>query len=497
MENRVLALVAAAALAVYGSGLIHPPDLETVIRDVGEALGPYTYVLVGLMSFLEVGAFVGLVAPGEFTVIFGGVVAGQGEIDVVILIGIVWACAVAGDCTGFALGRRLGREFLLRHGPKFKMTKDRLEQVERFFARHGGKTILIGRFVGLVRAMAPFVAGASRMSFRRFFPFDVVAAGAWSTFFCLLGYIFWQSFDQVVDYARRGAFGLGVAIVVVVGGVAAYRYLRVPDNRARAAAWLDEQAQRPAVRPLIKVLRPVWRRAIAPVWRRVAPVLKFTWDRVTPGQLGLELTTLLAVASVGSFLFFGLASIVERDERLSTDASAFDVADDVRSDLLTDVAQLVTDVGTTSLVGGFTLGVVLYLVARRRLIEGVTLAAGSALMYVALHVAKDAVDRPRPSGAIVETEGSSFPSGHAAYAIAYVAAVVALGHAFPRFVYRATFVVGVIVVAAAVGLSRVYLRAHYLSDALAGWGLAAAVFAICGIAGLIVAFVRQNGRQRS
>lgn len=100
---------------------------------------------VGVLALLETGAFVGLVAPGETTVLVGGVVAGQGEIDLLLLIGIVWTSAVAGDFTSYVLGRRLGREFLVRHGPRLKITEARLHQVEEFFARHGGATILIGR----------------------------------------------------------------------------------------------------------------------------------------------------------------------------------------------------------------------------------------------------------------------------------------------------------------------------------------------------------------
>ena len=102
-----------------------------MIEDVAEALGPWTYALVAA-AFLETGAFVGLVAPGETIVIAGGVIAGQGEIQLLPLIGLVWACAVLGDTTSFYIGRRLGRRFLERHGPRFKITEERLEQVESY-----------------------------------------------------------------------------------------------------------------------------------------------------------------------------------------------------------------------------------------------------------------------------------------------------------------------------------------------------------------------------
>ena len=151
-------------------------------------------------------------APGETIVIAGGVIAGQGEIDLLPLIGLVWACAVLGDTTSFFIGTRLGRSFLERHGPRFKITEERLQQVEGYFDRHGGKTILIGRFIGLVRALAPFIAGSSGLAYRRFIPYSIVGTGLWATLFCTLGYIFWRSFDKVAHLVGQAVFGFGVTV---------------------------------------------------------------------------------------------------------------------------------------------------------------------------------------------------------------------------------------------------------------------------------------------
>ncbi len=121
-----LGLVAIGA-AVYGTGLVEMPDLEKLLTDLGEALGTWTYLLVGLLCFLESGAGIGLLIPGETAIIVGGVVAGQGEINIVLLIAIAWATAVAGDLTSFYIGRRLGREFLVKHGPRFKIDEPKIE----------------------------------------------------------------------------------------------------------------------------------------------------------------------------------------------------------------------------------------------------------------------------------------------------------------------------------------------------------------------------------
>jgi membrane protein DedA with SNARE-associated domain len=233
---RVLGVLAAGGFAVYGSGVVDPPDLEALLLDVGEALGDWTYVLVGGLAFLETGAFVGLVAPGETAVIAGD----AADPDVVPLLALVWVCCIAGDTVSFMLGRKLGRGFMVRHGPKVKITEERLEQVERFFERRGGLTILLGRFLGFVRALAPFVAGASRMSYGRFLPYDVVGCGLWSTTFVLLGYVSWRNIDRAAEWASRGSLVLGALIVAGV----AFVVLRRTDagQRRRGLRWVRDRA---------------------------------------------------------------------------------------------------------------------------------------------------------------------------------------------------------------------------------------------------------------
>lgn len=233
---RALGVAAVLVLAAWGSGIVHLPNLETVAREIGATLGSYTYAAVGLMALLETGAGIGLIAPGELAVVIGGVTAGQGHTDLALLIAIVWACALAGDLTSYALGRRLGRSFLLKHGHLVKLTPARLGQVETFLARHGGKTIIVGRFIGLVRALAPFLAGSSRMPARRFIPATFVAAGIWSAAFSTLGYVFWQSFDQAAAVARQGTLALVALVVIVLGPIIAYRTHRARrSTRGRPA----------------------------------------------------------------------------------------------------------------------------------------------------------------------------------------------------------------------------------------------------------------------
>jgi membrane protein DedA with SNARE-associated domain/membrane-associated phospholipid phosphatase len=476
--------IAVVVLAVYGTGLIHLPNLENLLIDVGRTLGTWTYLLVGALAFLETGAFIGLIAPGETAMLLGGLVAGQGQIDVITLIAIAWACAVAGDLTSFALGRRLGRAFLVRHGPKVHITEERLHTVEGFFARHGGKAILIGRFVGLVRAIAPFLAGSSGVPLRRFVPYDVIGAGLWSSTFIVLGYIFWQSFSTLVDYAKKGAFALSAVITLVVAIVWAMRWVRVPEHRDQARAWLERQGERPALRPVVRVLRPVAARVHAPA--------RFVWERLTPGQLGLELTTLLAVALVGGFTFG--AHVVKLDEgRVPfADDDVLRMVQHLEVGALTEIAKVIDVLGSLP-VAAVVVGVACVLLAwRREWGHAAVLVAGLLLTYAVVQTTQEALTRPRPPDQLAGGDGSGYPSARAAYAMAWVAVAVVLSRVLPSLASRFAFVTVGIVLAAAVGLSEVYLRVGFLSDVTGGCGVAACLFAVCGMIALVVDHMREN-----
>jgi membrane protein DedA with SNARE-associated domain len=479
--------IAVLGLLVYGSGVVELPDFKKIVEDAGDTLGRWTYLVVGVMAFFETGAFVGLIAPGETFLIFGGVVAGQGTISLVALIAIVWTCAVLGDLASFYAGRRLGRAFLIKHGPKVQITEERIHTVEAFFDRHGGKAIFLGRFVGLVRAVNPFLAGSSGMPLKRFLPYDIVGAGAWATMLLVLGYVFWQSFDKVLHYAEQGTLALGTTIVVLAVLIWLYRHFRDEGHREQAMAWIDTQLDRPLLRPLAFVIRPLARWAKGP--------LKFFWNRITPGQLGLELTTLLAMAAVGSFAFAANAITLREKALVTGDRTAFDWAGKIRTGTLDDIARAVTHLGSFPAVLIATALAVVVLLTRRRINESLTLVGGLACTWVVVHVAKAMVDRPRPTASLVDTAGQSYPSGHVAYAIAWVAIAIVLTRTLPGLARTTAAIVVAVVLAVVIGLTRVYLRAHYLSDVVGGAGLAAAIFAVAGMAGLVVAHLRHNGRR--
>ena len=210
------AVVAVAALALTATGAVQAPDLERLLTDLSDTLGTWTYALIGGLAFLETGAFVGLVAPGETAIVLGGVVAAQGRISLALVLAVAWAGAALGDLASLLLGRRLGRRFLLARGPRLGVTAARLESVERFYARHGAKAILIGRFIGIVRAVSPFLAGASGLRTRAFVPWSVLGTGVWVAAYALVGYAFHRSFASAGQALTYGALGLAAVAALVL-----------------------------------------------------------------------------------------------------------------------------------------------------------------------------------------------------------------------------------------------------------------------------------------
>jgi membrane protein DedA with SNARE-associated domain/membrane-associated phospholipid phosphatase len=494
--TEVAGWVVVAAAALIGAGVIPLPNLEKLLEDAGETLGSWTYLLVGALAYLETGAFVGFVAPGETAVIVGGLVAGQGQISLFVLIAIVWACAVAGDVTSFTLGRRLGRGWLLRHGERLKITEERLQTVEGFFDRRGGATILIGRFIGFVRPLAPFLAGAARLPLRRFLPYDVLGAGAWTATFATLGYVFWQSFDQLTKYVSRGLFAFGSFVVIVAGLVWLVRLRRDPERRARVRAWLDERKDQRAWGVVVRFAGPVWRLIGRPTAAATDVTARFGLARVTPGQLGLELTTLLALLAVGAFTFFFIGDVAVDTRTPGIDRMAADLADPLETGAAVDVAKVLTYLGSLPVIVAAALATAIWAAIRRRWIDIAVLVAGVSLSFVLVHVAKAAYDRPRPVGGLVDADLSAYPSGHTAYAVTLVACATILVRAGMGWAVRFAAVTVAIAAVVVVGATRVYLRVHHLTDVIGGAALGVAIWALIGAIALVAGHVRQNGVPR-
>jgi membrane protein DedA with SNARE-associated domain/membrane-associated phospholipid phosphatase len=485
-KNRKRLKIAIAALVVgaiyfFISRQLGHLDLQELLEELSERLGAWTYLIVAFFAFAETGAFVGLVVPGETVMLLGGAVAGQGAINIYLLIAIAWFSAWLGDTTSFFLGRRLGREFVLKHGPRFGISHERFEKVEDYFGRHGGKTIFIGRWISLVRAFAPFIAGSSGMGYRAFVPYSILGTGLWASLHILIGYFFSRSIETAGHYAARGAAALATLIAVIAGTIWVVRRLREQKNRDAVVRWMEEHS---ATRWLVDLAR-----------RRE---LRFLWDRVTPGgTFGLEFTSLMATLAVALFVLVAYAVMIGGDPGPTPgDETAIEVVEYLQAGVLTSIAKVISFFGSAGFTWALALIGAALLAWRRRWTEFWVLLAGMTITQVGLEALSGSVDRPPPPEPLAAAPSSSFPSGQAAHSVIYLWLAVTIVLRLRPGMARATAVVVTgIVLTALIGLSRVYLEVHYLSDVSAGWALGAAAFSFCAVVGLVVSQVRQNPQQ--
>jgi membrane-associated protein len=189
------------------------------IESITHAGSTLAIVLISLIVFAESGLLVGFFLPGD-TLLFGaGLAASQGRISLPILIFCVVIAAIVGDNVGYSIGRRTGhRIFKKKDGILFR--QEYIEIAEKFYEKHGGKTIILARFTPIVRTFAPVVAGASKMPRRKFFLYNVVGGIIWGAGMPLLGYFVGNRIPGLDKYIEIVIIGVVVlSLLLAVGHV--------------------------------------------------------------------------------------------------------------------------------------------------------------------------------------------------------------------------------------------------------------------------------------
>jgi membrane-associated phospholipid phosphatase len=259
-------------------------------------------------------------------------------------------------------------------------------------------------------------------------------------------------------------------------------------------AWREGREDRRGWRPIVRLAGPVWHVVGRPAASGADVATRFGAGRLTPGGLGLELTTLLALGVVGTYAFFFVGEIASQPGLPQIDEMASDLALELAVDPLIDLAKVVTEIGSFPVVAAAALATATWAATRRRWMDAGALVAGTTLSWVLVHVAKAAYDRDRPPGGLVDVANAAYPSGHAAYAVALVACATVLVRAGSGWAVRFAAVTVAVVLVAVVGVTRVYLRVHYLTDVLGGVALGVAIWSIIGTLALVAGYVRHNDR---
>ena len=163
--------------------------LDQHLRELAQTYGTWVYAVLFLIVFLETGVVVTPFLPGDSLLFVAGTVAAAGELNVHTLVLLLVVAAIAGDSLNYSIGRYLGpRVFRFDDSRFFK--RAHVDRTRAFFERHGGKSIIIARFIPIIRTYAPFVAGIGAMSYKRFLMFNVTGAVLWVTLLTYAGFFF-------------------------------------------------------------------------------------------------------------------------------------------------------------------------------------------------------------------------------------------------------------------------------------------------------------------
>jgi len=200
--------------------------LDTSLNQLAGSMGGWLYAILFLIIFCETGLVITPFLPGDSLLFAVGALAALPDavIDPWVAIVLLIVAAIAGDAVNYAIGRRIGPRVFQAERSRL-LNRDHLIHTQQFYERHGGKTIVLARFVPIVRTFAPFVAGIGRMAYSRFALFNVSGGIAWVLLFIGGGYLFGN-----IPAVKRNFHIVIIAIIVVSVAPAVVEFLR-----ARAA----------------------------------------------------------------------------------------------------------------------------------------------------------------------------------------------------------------------------------------------------------------------
>lgn len=196
-------------------------SLDTVIRWGG-------YVLLVAIVFTETGLLVGFFLPGDSLLITAGLVAAAGGLNIWWLNALLAVAAIAGDNVGYAIGARIGPRLFTRE-KSLLFNPAHVRRTREFYARHGAKTIVIARFVPIIRTFAPVVAGVGQMAYRRFVVYNIAGGIGWVASLTWAGYLLGQAIPNIADHIHV------VVIIVVILSVIPIVLEIVKERRRRSA----------------------------------------------------------------------------------------------------------------------------------------------------------------------------------------------------------------------------------------------------------------------
>ena len=200
--------------------------LDRHLAEIIQQYGVWTYAILFLIVFLETGLVVAPILPGDSLLFAAGAFAALGGLDIGSLFFLLVAAAILGDTLNYAIGHYLGPKVFHYEKSRF-FNPEHLKKTHAFYEKYGGKTIIIARFIPIVRTFAPFVAGVGAMNYRRFLAYNMVGGFLWVTICLFAGYFFGN-----LPFVKKNFSLVILAIIVISILPAVVEYLRHRAARA-------------------------------------------------------------------------------------------------------------------------------------------------------------------------------------------------------------------------------------------------------------------------
>ncbi len=210
------------------------------IQTLQQFLGQWGYPVVFVFVMIE---SLGIPFPGETMLLLGAFFAASGHLSIYGVIAAAAAGAIIGDNLGYWIGHKGGRPLLQRYGKYVFVKEERLNKAERFFERHGDKTVFFGRFISLLRTWAAFLAGVNRMRWRTFLFYNAAGGIVWAIIYGVIGYCAGRivGVATIERYSSYIGYGVLALIVVLVGVFFLRRYLRSKREQREEAKMQDDK----------------------------------------------------------------------------------------------------------------------------------------------------------------------------------------------------------------------------------------------------------------
>jgi membrane protein DedA with SNARE-associated domain/membrane-associated phospholipid phosphatase len=413
----------------------------------------YGYLIVVITILLECA---GIPMPGETSLIVAAAFAGQGTLNIFLVIGAAAFAAIVGDAGGYWIGRYFGRDLIRKYGKWIHLTEDRMNTIQGYFNRHGAKTVFFGRFFTILRTYSALFAGICRMPYLTFTLFNAIGGIVWAVTFGILGYIFGHNLPLLEKIAHTIGWALTLPVCTIIAIIIIWRWILKHQTR------------------LAESIKTWYSASFLNTWiinhsYHIHWILRH-WKANL--YIFIHLATGFIAIAVPVLIAGRLTFNTHTDIPIGVfDSAVYRLAESWATPAATTIFSAISHLSTTSMLILGVLATIVFALKGRN-IQFYIWLAGCAGGQVLTFILKWSVDRSRPLTELwpsILDFGNSFPNGHTLVAMILFGLLAYFFVLAPgTFFFRTGIVITSVISVFLIGFSRIYLGINFTSDVLGG-----------------------------